>query len=288
MIHKTVLLLFLSLNLYALEQIKENYYIDTRDINSSLFFKNQKNVKLYKIPSHRHSLRIKRSDLIRLLVKHGFKDFSVKPRYVHFEVNSPIDTSKIKTFLKKHYENKYKHIDIKKITIRPRSYMQELPPSYTFDIRSRNHLSNDGLISIEDELHRKYFFNYYIDAHVNVLSAKKKILRGEELSRLNTKVISVKLDRFRSLPVQKHYKSKYQAKRHLKKDTQITHRDIKKLSLVKRGSQVTVWLDSAGMSISFVAKALQNGKLNDIISIQKSDGKRLKARVVAKNKVKIK
>jgi flagella basal body P-ring formation protein FlgA len=273
--------------LYALEQIKENYYIDTHEINSSLFFKDQKNIKLYEIPSHRHSLRIKRSELIKLLIKHGFKEFSVKPRYINFEVNSPIDTSKIKTFLQNHYENKYKHIDIKKITVRPRSYMQELPSSYTFDIRSRHHLSKDGLVSIEDKLRRKYFFNYYVDAKVDVLTTQKMVSRGEELSKLNSKVINVKLDRFRALPVQENYTSKYQAKRHLKKGTQVTYRDIKKLNLVKRGDQITVWIDSAGMSISFAAKALQSGKLNDIISIQKSDGTRLKARVIAKNKVEI-
>ena len=38
------------------------------------------------------------------------------------------------------------------------------------------------------------------------------------------------------------------------------------------------------MDISFSAKALQNGKLNDIIKVQKSNGKILKVIVTGRNK----
>ena len=41
------------------------------------------------------------------------------------------------------------------------------------------------------------------------------------------------------------------------------------------------------MAINFSAKALQSGKLNDIISVRKRDGKRLKVRVVGKNRAEI-
>jgi flagella basal body P-ring formation protein FlgA len=38
------------------------------------------------------------------------------------------------------------------------------------------------------------------------------------------------------------------------------------------------------MAITFSAKALQDGKVNDIIKVQKSDGKRLKVKVIGKNR----
>ena len=287
MIFKTVFLLFLSFNIYASTHIKERYYIDAHTIDSSLFFKDQANKKLYEIPSHKHSLRIKRAQLKKLLKDNGFRDFKIDSRYIYFEVKSPIDATKIKEFLKDHYTQKYENIDIKNIDIKPRSYMKKLPDDFTMDIRRRNHLSKDGILSIEDTFHKKYFFNYLIDAELDVVVPKEKIRKDEEISKLNAKLKSIRLDRFRALPLQHIPASKYQAKHHIKADKIITYRDIEKLSLVKRNSTVNVTLNNSGIIISFAAKALQSGKLNDIITIQKGNGKRLKAKVVAKQKVEI-
>lgn len=287
MMFKLFLSLLLSLNLYAIEHIKESYYIDSHEINSSIFFKNKENVSLYKIPKHEHSLRIKRKQLKKLLNNYGFKDFDIDSRYVHFEVKSPVDTTKIEQFLKDHYQQQYKQIDIKSIHVRPRSYMQTLPRKYDIEIRRRNHLSEEGIVAIEDNLNRKYFFNYMIDAKLKVLFTRGKIHRKEEISKQNTIIKSVKLDRFRAMPLQKIQSSQYQAKYNLRANSIITTRDIQQLSLVRKDSMVSVWINNTGMSISFSAKALQNGKLNDIITIQKSNGKKLKAKVVAKHRVQI-
>jgi len=287
MMFKLFFFLLLSFNLYALEYIKQNYYIDSHDINSTLFFKDKENILLYTIPKHLHSLRIKKTQLEKLLKNNGFKNFNIESRYVYFEMKSPIDTTKIENFLREHYKNKYKQITINSIHVQPRSYMDTLPRIYNIHIRSKNHLSKDGILSIEDNQNKKYFFDYTIDAKLKVLISKEKIHRNEELSKKNTAYATLKLDKFRALPLQKLRLTKYQAKYNLKTNSVITVKDIKKLSLVKRDSMVTVWINNAGMSISFSAKALQNGKLNDIITIQKNDGKRLKAKVVAKQRVEV-
>ncbi len=287
MIYKIIFLFLLSFNLYALEHIKETYYIDSRNINSSLFFKDKQNILLYTIPKNEHSLRIKKIQLEQLLKDNGFKEFVIDSRYVYFELKSPINTAKIEDFLKKHYKDRYTQIDIEAVHVQPRSYMETLPKQYSIDIRKRNYLSRDGVISIKDDLNKKYFFNYMIDAKLRVLVTKEKVHRGEELSNKNTAFAYITLDKFRALPLQELNESKYQAKHNMKANSFITVRDIKKLSLVKKDSMVTVWINNTGMSISFSAKALQNGKLNDIITIQKSNGKRLKAKVVAKQKVEV-
>jgi len=277
-----------SLSLNALVQIEQRYLINTHTINSSLFFKDQDNHVLYEIPSHKYTLRIKKKQLEKLLKDHQFKDFNIRSRYVHFEVKSPIDTSKIELFLKQHYQEKYTNISFKSITVEPRSYMQKLPQEYTFSIRPRNHLSKKGILSIEDNFHKKYFFNYTIEAEIIALVANKSINREEELSRKNTKLKKITLTKFRALPLQKVYLSTYEAKHKIKQNTLLTQRDVNTLSLVKKDTLVSVWLNSAGISISFAAKASQSGKLNDIISVQKSDGKRLKVKVIGKQKVQMK
>ena len=78
-----------------------------------------------------------------------------------------------------------------------------------------------------------------------------------------------------------------QTKHHIKQNSIITMRDVEALNIVRKNSNVSVSLSSEGISITFSAKALQDGKLNDIITIQKQNKKRLKAKVVGKNRVEI-
>ena len=286
---KIILLLFLSFNLFANTLIKETYFIDTNNINSKVLFPNtKKNIKLFQIPDRKSSIRIKNKQLTKILKENGFKDFKINSRYIHFKKISPIDTTKIDNFLKNHYSEMYENINIKSIKVVPRSYLEELPSSFSVHIRTKSYLSKDGVVSIKDTKNKKIYFNYTIDADLKVVKAKTNIKKGDELSVLNVKLIKVKLDKFHAKPLQKIQKSKYQAKNHIKAGKIVSIRNIVPLSLVKRDSIVSVFMYSSGMNISFAAKALQNGKLNDIISIKKGNSKkRLKAKVVGYQRVEI-
>lgn len=286
---KIVLLLFLSLNLFATTLIKETYLINTNNIDSRILFPNSnENIILFKIPNKKNSIRIKNKQLTEILKKNGFKNFQINSKYIYFKKNSPIDTTKIKEFLSDHYLKMYKEIDIKNINVIPRSYLEELPSSFSVHIKNKSYLSKKGVISIKDTKNRKIFFNYTIDADLKVVKSKTNIKKGDELSVLNAKLHKVKLNRFYAKPLQKIQKSKYQAKNHIKAGNIILRRDIIPLSLVKKDSIVSVFMYSGGINISFAAKALQNGRLNDIISIRKGNSKkRLRARVVGYQKVEI-
>jgi len=232
-------------------------------------------------------MRIKNRELSNILKQNGFKNFTINSRYIHFKKISPINTGKIKDFLKNHYLQRYDNIYIRNIKVTPRSYLKKLPSSFSVHIRDKTYLSKDGIVSIKDEQNKKIFFNYTIDADLNIVKSKQKIKKGDELSVLNIKLYKIKLDKFYAKPLQKIEKSTYQAKHHIKTNKIISIRDIEVLSLVKKDSLVSVFIFSSGMSVSFTAKALQNGKLNDIISIKKSNGKRLKAKVVGRQRVEI-
>ena len=64
----------------------------------------------------------------------------------------------------------------------------------------------------------------------------------------------------------------------------ITSRDVTGLYLVKRGESVNVTLKSSGIDISFSAKALTSGRAGDMISVLRSEGKKIKVRVIGKNR----
>ncbi|MDA3909095.1 MAG: flagellar basal body P-ring formation chaperone FlgA, partial [Sulfurimonas sp.] len=144
--------------------------------------------------------------------------------------------------------------------------------------------SRSGVVNIKTLDNKKIFFNYDIVANIWIHLSKEKIKRKVELSSVNTIKKSILLDRFMSKPIQNLNDQSLQGKHQIKKNEILTTRDVEILSVVKKNSYINVSLDSHNMSISFNAKALQSGKLGDIITVEKANRKRLRVRVIGKNK----
>jgi len=246
-----------------------------------------RNRLIYKIAPEKYTKRVKSKELLKTLKEHGYRNITCKSRYVKFVKKSPVNTSKIALYIKEYYLKEYAQINIKEIRVEPRGYITSLPLEYSVDIRGKNYLSRKGVVSIKTPKNKKIFFNYDIAASVWIYLSRKQIKKDVELSALNTLKKSIILDRFMAKPIQNLNAHALQAKRRIKKDRVITNRDVEMLSLVKKNAHINVSLNSKNMSISFSAKALQNGKLGDTIRVQKNNGKRLRVRVVGKNRAEI-
>ena len=289
MFTKLIFFVLLFTHIHANSTLNATYYINSNDIYISNIIKDApRNKLIYKLEINKYTKRIKSKELLKILKENGYRNITSKSSYVKFIKKSPVDTSKIALFVKEYYTNKYDKIDIKTITIEPRSYITSLPSNYTIEIRQRNYLSRSGVVSIKTPKNRKIFFNYDIDATVWVYFSRKPIKKDVELTSLNTVKKSITLDKFMAKPIENLKSKTIQGKHNIKKDRVITSRDIETISLVKKNSYIHVNLYSQGMAINFSAKALQSGKLNDIISVRKRDGKRLKVRVVGKNRAEMK
>jgi flagella basal body P-ring formation protein FlgA len=285
---KFLVLIFISINLYAVNSLKNSYYVDSRTINLSIITSDTKNSQhIYSIDLDKHTKRVKAKDLIKLLKKHGYDKYNFKGSYINFILKSPIDTSRIKKSIYNYYMQNYEDIEILEISVHPRAYINSLPKEYIVNIRQKDFLSNSGVINIKTQKKRKIFFNYRVNARLNIYVSKKKIKKGVALSAINSSKKSIILDKFRAKPIQSIQKDSFESKYHISKDKILTIRDVKTLSVVKRNSFITVNLYSDNMAITFGAKALQDGKVNDIISVQKNNGKRFKVRVIGKNKAEI-
>lgn len=288
MLLKILLLIVLPFTLMSKEFLKKDYFTDTNNIKLSTITSNPKDdVILFKIKNNKHFMRIKSKKIIKLLKQHGYNSFSFHGSYVKFTKKSPINLTTIKNKIKDLYTKKYMNIKIKKIFVNPRSYIETLPKNYQIKMQSKSHLYNHGIFYIKTPQKKEIFFNYHIDAIIPIYIARKNIKKGVEISLINSIKKNIVLDKFRALPIQNITKGTIQTKHHIKKNTIITQRDIVALDMVKRDSNINVDLASKAISITFIAKALQDGKLNDIITIQKSDGKRLKAKVIGKNRVEV-
>ncbi|OIP56295.1 MAG: flagella basal body P-ring formation protein FlgA [Helicobacteraceae bacterium CG2_30_36_10] len=285
---KTLFLLLFSLVLHANEVLKSDYYLSSDDINLSVIFPHAKqDIKLFSLERSRYTKKIKSRELIKLLEHHGYPSCTAQNRYINFIKKSPIDVTKIEEKIRKLYTQKYTAITIKTITVMPRGYIESLTDTYIVKIQRDNHLSRSGTLYVKTTDNKKIFFDYQVEAEVSVYIARKKIKRENELSLVNCKKKSIILDKFDAMPIQKLQQSMFQSKHQIREGTVITARDIEQLSIVKRDSIVSVILDEKNIAISFGAKALQDGKLDDTITIQKNNKQRLKAKVIGKNRVEI-
>ncbi|SFV75975.1 Flagellar basal-body P-ring formation protein FlgA [hydrothermal vent metagenome] len=280
-------ILFISLlisSLYANKTLKKEYYVPTNSIKLSYIIPNVKNDKeILSIINERYTLRIKSKYLLKILQQNGYKNYKATSNYINFIRKSDIDTSLLQNYLirfyKKHYDIKFQNIEIK-----PRGFIQSMPKHYTIKIQRRSFLKNKGIISIKSDNNKQFFFNYTLDAFINVYKTTKKIQRGEELSFSNCAKESIMLHNFYAQPIKNLQKGKFESKYLLKQGHIITQRDISKLKLIHRGEEINLFFQEGNIAISLVAKALQNGAYGDIIKVKNKNGKILHIRVTGKNK----
>jgi len=285
---KILFLLSFSISLFADLYLKSNYYVADKDVMlSSVVEDVKRDVKLFTIDKSRHSKRVKSKKMLQILKSYGISNCKSKHTYVQFTHKSPINSEKIRSAIEKFYKEKYTHISIKTISIEPRSYIITLPSSYEVVLKSKSHLSKDGILYITTNNKKKIFFNYKIVAQIVVYKANKDIKKNEELSNINCKKKSIILNKFRAMPLQNIQKSTIQSTHRIKSGTILTTRDAQSLHLVKRGSNINVTLNSSNLAISFSAKAQQNGRYGDIITVMKSNGKKVKVRVIGKRRAEV-
>lgn len=289
MLIKYLISIFLSIGLYANTTLKNTYYVDSRIINLSTILPTTKNdSEILIIEKNRHSKRIKAKELVKILENHGLKEYKFKGNYVNFILKSPIDMTKIKENIIQYYYEQYDEIDIKNVSVQPRSYIDKLPQDYIVNFRKKDFLSKNATINIKTKKNQKIFFNYTITAFLPIYISKGRIKKNVELSAMNSTRKEIVLDKFRAKPIQNIYDNSLQTKRHINKGKILTIRDIETLNIVRRNAHIGVDLYDNNMIITFSAKALQDGKIGDIIKVQKRDGKKLKVMIIGKNRAEIK
>ncbi len=279
---KLILSFLLSSVLFAADVmvLEDSYFVDSREVNASIITNDKRNdFLLLQIPKESYTKKVKTKELLASLKEHGYKNFDSKRSYINFTLKSPIDTSFMEKKLREFYEKNYKEIEIQSITVTPRDFMDTLPKEYTVHLRNRDFLFSSGVLHIKTSDNKKLFFDYDIKAYLSVFISKDAIEKEAQISPISYMPKRILLEKFRDRPLQILEQTSLQAKRHIPKDTILTLKDIESLDLVKKDSTVSVGMFSEGMKIVFSAKALQDGKLDDIIKIQNSNQKILKARV---------
>jgi len=289
-LQKIIIFLLLFNTLLISQELQQEYFINSHVVKLSNIIQNpKKDYILFNINLARHSKRVPSPELIKKLKSYGYNDFHARYGYIQFSQKSPISTEKLKDALKKYYAEKYKEIDIQSIELKPNRYMTHLPKDFTIGFSRNAYLSHKGILYIKTLENKKYFFDYTLLAKVSVYMTKTEVEKGEALSVINTQKKSIILDRFRAFPLLTLQKNKYETKHRLKKDLIITQRDITGLYLVRRGNNVVVTLRDGGVEIFFNAKASQNGRYGDTISVEEENNhKKIRVRISGRNRAEVK
>lgn len=288
MLRKLLVSILLFYSFAAAQELQSEYFVEGDTITLKTIIPTTKEeTTLYNFANSKNIKRVKSSLLIKKLKKLGYTEFEAKHAYVQFSKKSPIDTTTIENSLRNYYKKHYSSITIDSIQVNPRTYMQKLPKEYSFGIQEDSFLKSNGYCYIITPQKKKIFFNYSIKAHIFAYHTRETLSRGEALSKINLQKKSIMLSKFRAKPLEKLPKDGLEAKHRVKKGSLVTLRDTTTLFLVKRGERVHVTLRNSGIAISFEAEAVTSGRLGESVTIQKSNNKRLRARVVGKSQVEI-
>ncbi|MCL4432400.1 MAG: flagellar basal body P-ring formation chaperone FlgA, partial [Epsilonproteobacteria bacterium] len=146
---------------------------------------------------------------------------------------------------------------------------------------------NNGTFYILDESGLRRYFDFTLDATLNILHSNQKINRNQVLSSANSSLKTVTFIPFRGKPLSTLPDQTQRFRRSLKENIPIVDRHLEPLPIVLKGSKVSVQVQNESVIVEFIATAIQEGALYDIITIEKSDKKRAKAKVIGENRVEL-
>lgn len=284
-----ILMILLLSSLSAEHRLRPIYtYSDNTIYSTALFPSLKERFRLITIPKERKRHKVSAAELITMFSKHKVTVIKGRSRFITFVEKSPADLSSLKSKIAMLYKQHYPSIHIQAVTLIPRAYTTILPKDYTLSLKERDFRRNRGTLYIRTTTHaKKIFFDYHLDAKIDVIHTKQTLERKAELTRFNTLSRTVAFELLKEEPLTSLGSQHYRLKHKIKANRPIGVRDVESSPMVKRGKPLAVSIHSGGLLIEFAAVALEDGALHDIISIRKHDGQRLRAKVTGINRVEV-
>ena len=285
--YKILLLItyFFTLNAY---ELAENYaYKNTIVYSNDLFPELTQKFELLKIPSEKEHYRVDAQIIAKSFELHGIAIDISKTRYVNFTKYSPVDFIPLKTQLSQMLQERYPSIQIENITITPRGYLSSLNKEVRGVFDDHFYQRSTGTFYILNPQGLRHYLDYSVYATISVLHTTQKITRRERLSGFNTLLKPIPFTSFKDKPLTTLPDQPSRYRSNLKQGQLLTLRNIETIPFVLKNEKVVVEVRSDGVMVEFGATATQEGSLYDIITIQKSDGKRAKAKVIGENRVEL-
>lgn len=282
-----IFFLFFSHSLYA-NTLQQSYFFSDPTISAkSLDVNCTQNFDILRIPDGKNSYRINAQVILKTFELNNCNLESGKVKYVNFTKKSTTDYLVLEEQIATFFLTKYPTMTINRIQIIPHGYVQSLPINAKAIFKNDDYNKQKGVFYVPDTNGVRHYFEYALDATLPVLYVTQKVSRQEDLSASNTKLETIAFGAFRSKPLTKIPTSPYRFRSSLKENSIITYQNIEPKPIVIRGSKVSAQIKNASVTVEFIATATQEGALYDIITIEKADKKRVRAKIIGENSVEL-
>jgi len=282
-----LLLLFFSHAAHACK-LQPSYSFDTPLVTSKTIDPDcAGDFTIVRIPEDKTVYRMDTRVIAKTFELHGVPLETSNIRYVNFMKRSPVDMTPFKEQLSQLLHASYDTIQIHHITIVPRGYIESLPQGAVAVFDKRTQLSANGTFYVLDKDGLRRYLDYSVDATVPVLHTSQKVSRKQELGPMNCELRPIALSTFKDTPLIRFPSQGYRFRSSYREGHLLTVRNVEAIPLVLKNEKVVVTIQNGSVVIEFGAVATQEGSLYDIITIQKRDGKRAKAKVIGENRVEL-
>lgn len=285
---RLVIFLFLFFTESYCDTLQQTYmFKEPKIFSTDLVSGCPKRFEILQIPDDKSTYRINAQIIAKTYELNGCSVDVGKVRYINFTKQTALDLSPLKQQLMDTFISTYPTMNIKKIDVFPRGFIESIPENSkaVFDPNIAD--KNNGIFYVLDKSGVRRYFDFSLDASFNVLHSSQKINRNDILTSSNTSLKSIPFTQFRGKPITNEPDKRQRFRRSLRENIPILYRYLEPLPLVLRGSKVSVQVQSGQVIVEFIATATQEGALYDIITIEKSDKKRAKAKVIGENRVEL-
>lgn len=243
--------------------------------------------EILKIPTDKSTYRVDARLIAKSFELHGIAIDISKTPYITFQKKSPVDFTPLGTQLADLLRARYPSITIERITVSPRGYLPSLPADTKAVFDTRTHLSPTGTFYILDGQGLRHYLDYSVDATLRVFHTARAVSRKETADGSTLTPQAVPFVAFKDTPITRFPDRTHRFRSALKEGVLLTERNIEEMPLVLKDDRVVVAVQSDGLTVEYFGVAVQEGALYDIITIQKRDGKRAKAKVIGEKRVEL-
>ena len=270
------------------DMLKQAYtFTEPKIYSSDLVSGCPKRFEILQIPDAKTTYRINAQIIAKTYELNGCHIDLGKVRYVNFTKESALDVTPLKQQLTNVFISAYPTMNIQTLNIFPRGFIESIPQDskavFDRDITDRN----DGTFYVLDKSGVRHYFDFSLEASLSVLHSSQKINRNDVLTSTNSSLKMISFTQFRGKPISSLPDDRQRFRRSLRENTPIVDRYLEPLPIVLKGSKVSVQVENGSVIVEFIATATQEGALYDIITIEKSDKKRAKAKVIGENRVEL-
>ena len=252
-----------------------------KKLPKKIIFKIPQNLSSYKLPS------IELIEAVKKISKIKIKDTTDGIVTIDTQCFINYKRGKIVGEIKKELKARYKHINIKNISIKPINSFPKDFSDFSFKgikVSKQTFKKDRGnfIVLYQNTNGKKLriFFNYKVDAKILLFKAKNNITNGKILSLFD---IEQKWVDFKKIPpnfIKEFKDGDFVSKNYIKKGRVITSYMLKKRTLVRKNEIVRAVINEGGVEVDFFAKALNDANLNETVKLRGNNGKIYRAKVV--------